>query len=345
MKFRSDKKENSAGIVSGTLPDAEAAVQSTRKDEKPVKFRIKNHNMTRSRWAFAAIFAGITFVLYLVFCVYPILQSVYQSFLDWNGYRAYIPHFIGLDNYVNVTQDPIFWRAMANDLVITLIKEVVIILLTVIFALALTRLKLRKWENAFYKFVFYIPNVLSVIIIGTVWRFIFMSGTGGLLNSLIGIFSPGYGKDWITDTPLGVIGFTASWCGVGLFMLTMIASINQVSDELYEAAKVDGAGEMKQLWYITMPAVWLQITFIVVTILYQSLGGNLAIVNVFAPLGGVNGNAMVMGLYVYLYGQANYSTVTGPVSYSYAAAVLMLIITAVISLGVKYIMGKVGERI
>lgn len=309
------------------------------------KIRIKNSNMTVSRWIFAGIFAGITFVLYIIFCVYPILESVYRSFFNWNGYFVHVPDFIGFENYAGILSDPIFWRAVGNDFIITLIKEVVIITLTVIFAISLTRFKLRKGESLFYKFVFYIPNILSVVIFGTVWRFIFMSGTSGLLNGLIGIFSEGFSKDWITDAPLGVIGFVASWCGVGLFMLTMIASINQVSEELYEAAKVDGASEMKQLWYITMPAVWLQVTFIVVSILYQSLGGNLAIVNVFAPNGGVGGNAMVMGLYVYLYGQATYSTVEGAVSYSYAAAVVMLIITAVVSLGVKYVMDKAGENI
>lgn len=303
--------------------------------------------MTKGRWLFAGIFAGITFVLYFFLGVYPILQSVYQSFFDWNGYFVYTPQFIGFENYGRVFAHDVFWRSFANDLVITLIKEVVIILLTVIFALALTRFRLRKFENVFFRFVFYIPNILSVIIIGTIWQFIFMSGESGLLNALFGVFSPGFDKDWITTQPLGVIGFVASWCGVGMFMLTMIASINQVSGELYEAAKVDGANELRQLWYITMPAVWLQITFIVVTILYQSLGNNLAIVNVFAPTGGVNGNAMVMGLYVYLYGQGDYSTggTAGAVSYSYAAAVVMVIITAVISLGVKYIMNKAGERI
>lgn len=330
-----NRKENeNVGKAPGTNMKANAVLRWFRKG-----------NMTGSKWLFAGIFAGITFVIYLIFCVYPILQSVYESFFNWNGYFVHQPDFIGTDNYTRVLTDPLFWKAVGNDFLITLIKEILIILLTVIFAVSMTRFRLKKWETSFYKFVFYIPNILSVVIFGTVWRFVFMSGTSGLLNGLIGLISPGFGKDWITDNPIGVIGFVASWCGVGLFMLTMIASINQISEELYEAAKVDGAGEMNQLWYITMPAVWLQITFIVVTILYQSLGGNLSIVNVFAPNGGVGGNAMVMGLYVYLYGKANYATVSGPVSYSYAAAVVMLVITAVVSLGVKYLMNKAGERL
>ena len=99
---------------------------------------------------------------------------------------------------------------------------------------------------------------------------------------------------------------------------------------------------MKQLQYITMPAVWLQVTFMVVSILYQSLGGNFGLVNVFAPNGGLDNNAMVMGLYVYLYG---YSNQTLAIGYSYAAAIVMLIITCVISLSVKFAMNKAGEAL
>ena len=99
---------------------------------------------------------------------------------------------------------------------------------------------------------------------------------------------------------------------------------------------------MTQLKYITMPAVWLQVTFMVVSILYQSLGGNFGLVNVFAPNGGLDNNAMVMGLYVYRYG---YSGKPIAIGYSYAAALVMLVITCVISLSVKYAMNKVGESL
>ena len=138
--------------------------------------KIKNSNMTRSRWIFAGIFGGITLVIYLIFCVYPLLDSIYMSFFNWNGYYAIKPDWIGFENYKGVLTDEIFWRAVKNDFIITLIKEVVIIFLVVLFAVTLTRFKLNKAESAFYKFVFYIPNILSVIIIGTIWRFIFLSG-------------------------------------------------------------------------------------------------------------------------------------------------------------------------
>ena len=297
----------------------------------------KNRRVNISKIAFASIFCLLPFLIYLIFCVYPIIKSVFDSFTNWRGYQK--RDWIGFANYEKVLTDPVFWKAVGNDFAITAIKEVVIILLTVLFAVSLTRFRLKKHEVISYKFIFYIPNMLSTVIIGSLWGFVFMSGNSGLLNAFFSIFKEGFSIDWLTDYPLLCIGFVASWCGVGLFMLTMISSINQIPLELYEAADIDGASSWQELIHITMPAVWLEVTFMVVSILYQSLGGNFGIVNVFLPNGGVDNNAMVMGLYVYLYG-----TSRGRVAFSYAAALVMLIISAAVSLSVKGIMNKFGRR-
>lgn len=294
--------------------------------------------ISKSQWIFAAVAVGVPLALYLMFCVYPILESVVLSFTNWAGYRR--RDWIGFANYVEVLTDSAFWKAVGNDFIITAIKEVIILFLTILFSVTLTRFRMKTGEVITYKFLFYLPNVLSTVIIGALWGFVFMSGPNGLLNAFVRLFSSGFNKDWLTDNPLLCIGFVASWCGVGLFMLTMITQINQIPREIYEAAEVDGANDWQQLRYITMPAVWLQVTFMVVSILYQSLGGNFGLVNVFLPNGGVNGNAMVMGLYVYLNGTA-YSRV----GFSYAASLVMLFITATVSLSVKTIMDKAGRKI
>ncbi|MDD6917743.1 MAG: sugar ABC transporter permease [bacterium] len=290
------------------------------------------------KMAFAGLFCILPFLIYLLFCVYPIIQSVVDSFTNWKGYVK--KDWIGFDNYVEVFTDPVFWKAIGNDFIITGIKEVIIIFLTILFAVSLTRFRLKTGEVITYKFIYYIPNVLSTVIIGSLWSFVFMSGDAGLLNAFLGLFK-GQTVDWLTEMPLLCIGFVASWCGVGLFMLTMISSINQIPADLYEAAEVDGASSWQQLIHITMPAVWLEVTFMVVSILYQSLGGNFAIVNVFLPNGGVDNNAMVMGLYVYLYGAG---TSRSRVAFSYAAAIVMLFFTATVSLGVKTLMNAFGRK-
>ena len=119
-------------------------------------------------------------------------------------------------------------------------------------------------------------------------------------------------------------------------MLVMITAINGVSKELYESARIDGAGEWRQLWSITMPAVWRQTKFMVVTILYQSFAANFGMVQ--AMLGSnVNDKSVVMGKFVYMYGYESYDPRIG---YSYAAAIIMLIITTAFSLGANKVMSK-----
>ena len=245
--------------------------------------KIKKKHFNISKIAFATIFCLLPFAIYLFFCVYPIIKSVFDSFTNWRGYTK--KEWIGFANYEKVLTDPVFWKAVGNDFAITAIKEVIIIILTVLFAVSLTRFRLKKHEVITYKFIFYIPNMLSTVIIGSLWGFVFMSGSSGLLNAFFSIFKQGFSLDWLTSNPLMCIGFVASWCGVGLFMITMISSINQIPLELYEAADIDGASRWQQLIHITMPAVWLEVTFMVVSILYQSLGGNFGIVNVFLPNG------------------------------------------------------------
>lgn len=293
----------------------------------------------KSKIGFFCLFCLPPLLLYIFYSIIPIIQSFYTSFFDWSGYSELTSDlFVGLGNYIEVLSDPEFLSAIKNDFFIILVKEIIICVLTVLFAVSLTRLRFHKAEAGIYRFLFYIPNVLSTIIIATIWTFV-LDPNFGFLNPLLeavglGHLIPQYG--WTYEHPLGVVSFVASWCGVGLFMLVMITAINGVSKELYESATIDGAGEWRQLWSITMPAVWRQTKFMVITILYQSFAANFGMVQ--AMLGSnVNESSTVMGKFVYSYG---YESSFPRVGYSYAAAIIMLIITTTISLIANKIMSK-----
>ena len=167
-----------------------------------------NSNMTLSKWIFFAATCGVVFALYFMFCVVPILQSVKMSFYKWGGYKT--KTYIQWKNYADVLKDHVFWKALKNDLIITLIKEILICSLTVLFAVTLTRFRMKTPEVVLYKFVFYIPNVISTIIIGSLWGFVFMPSGMGLMNSICSIFKSGVDIDWVTKYPLGVIGIILS---------------------------------------------------------------------------------------------------------------------------------------
>ena len=112
------------------------------------RFKI-NSNMTLSKWIFFAVTCGVVLALYITFCVIPILQSVKMSFYKWGGYKKMT--YIKWKNYTDVFKDAVFWKALKNDLVITLIKEVLICFLTVLFAVTLTRFRMKTPEVVFYK--------------------------------------------------------------------------------------------------------------------------------------------------------------------------------------------------
>ena len=295
----------------------------------------------KSKVAFFAAFCLPSLLLYLLFSVYPILKSFYTSFFDWSGYGNLTSDAsVGIRNYIEILKDTEFLAAIKNDFIIILGKEVIIVVLTILFAVSLTRLRYRKAETGIYRFLFFLPNVLSTIIIAIIWNFM-LDPNFGVLNPILKMI--GLGKyipetGWTYEHPIAVITFVASWCGIGLFMLVMITAIDGISQELYESARIDGAGEWQQLRYITMPAVWRQTKFMVITILYQSFAANFGMVQ--AMMGdAVNEKNVVMGMFVYKH---SFDSLYPQVGYSYAAAMIMLVITVSVSLLANKLMSK-GE--
>lgn len=272
--------------------------------------------MNASRWRVTLLIALPTFLLYFYICIVPMISSVANSIYDWNGYGP--KTFIGLDNYINIFKDPEFWDAFLNDILIVLFKEIIIVTLAVLFAVSMTTAKLHKKEVGLFRFLFYIPNILSVILISMVWKYFFES-----LDTMI---STENGL-WV-DYPLPLIIFIASWCGIGYYMIVLISAIKNIPKEIFEAADMDGATQFKQLWSITLPEIMPQIRYVIVMVLSGSLAVNM---NLILPLTGGQNHTMVMGLYVYSYGTGQLNMV----GYAYAAAVVLMVISFVLSLTVN----------
>lgn len=289
----------------------------------------------RSKILFLLAFVIPSLSLYIFCYVVPIFSSIYSSFFDWSGFGSM--DFLGWDNYLTILKDPVFFKAITNDLWYVLGKEILIVPLAIIFALALTRMRLKKTEALAYRFLLYLPNVLSVTIISIVWAFIY-DPYNGILNGILKLLNLSHlipTDGWLVEHTMPSIIFVASWCGIGYFMIILISAINSVSNELYEAADIDGAGQWRQLWSITMPAIWEKIRFVVVNVVIGTLG-NYSLAMLLAN-GGVDGSGMVMGLYVYQYGIDSNAPQVG---YANAAAVLLMIINAVIITVVNKVMNK-----
>ena len=283
--------------------------------------------MNASKWRFLLLLVFPAFLLYLYFCIVPMINSIANSVYDWNGYGP--KTFIGAENYIQIFKDPTFWEAFKNDVLIVFFKEIIIVVLAVLFAVSLTRAKIHKREVGFFRFVYYIPNILSVILISMVWKYFFESmdtikSGWNFLSSENGI--------WV-DHPLPLIIFIASWAGVGYFVIVLITTINNISKEIYEAADLDGANQLQQVWYVTLPEIMPQIRYIIINVLSGSLAVNM---NLILPLTGGQNHTMVMGLYVYNYGTGQLNMV----GYAYAAAVVLMLISFVLCFSVNYYMKR-----
>lgn len=273
------------------------------------------------------------FILYLFICVVPIFTAIKESFYGGNQMGSHVPLTHFYDNYVEIFRDSLFWDSFKNDMIISFAKEVIIIVIVVFFSIAITRLHLSQKESNFYRYVYYIPNILSVIVITQFWGTFFQSG--GLFNTIFNT-----DVDLMTKYPLAVVIFIASWCGIGYFMLILISSINNIPKELFEAAEIDGAGQLRQLFSVTLPQIKPQIIFMAVNILSSSLAANM---NIILPLngGGAQKQSFVMGMFVYYYGKSSATELR--LGYANAGAVILMFISFALCFTLNKLLAK-GDR-
>jgi N-acetylglucosamine transport system permease protein len=168
--------------------------------------------------------------------------------------------------------DPIVWRAIGNDYFLVAGKVIGIMLLATFFAVALTRFGFKL--AGFFRSIFFIPNVISVVVIGVLWNFIYNPQIG-FLNAFLSLFT----KEKVSITWLGFSDHTiwmllppAIWAGIGFYMILLIAAIQSIPASYFEAASIEGAGEWKQFWSITRPPdVWEQMKVSILNIMMTTL--------------------------------------------------------------------------
>jgi multiple sugar transport system permease protein len=208
------------------------------------------------------LFIGPFYLLYVLFMVIPIGAAITLSLTEWVGLG--LPDFVGLRNYVHLFQDASFATALGNSLVYTLAAVVVIVPCALLIAQALNVKGLRFRDM--FRVAFFVPMVLSPIVIALVYSLIFDTDYGILnvvLNSLFG--TPRV--DWLGDPVLArlVIAFVLLWRTVGYLTIFFLAALQNVPGELYEAASLDGAGRLRVFFAVTLPGIKPISSFVIVT--------------------------------------------------------------------------------
>jgi raffinose/stachyose/melibiose transport system permease protein len=206
-------------------------------------------------------FAGFTLpavALIVLFVELPFIMSIMYSFTKWNGLDK-VPKFIGLQNYADILAD----RAMQSALVFTLLFTVVMVIATNIFAILLAVLLDGniKGKN-FLRAAFYIPNIISLIVIGYIWRFVFSEAFESLYNlTHAGIFE----ISWLGDAKFGFISIVlvSVWQALGFYMVIYIAGLQTVPKDVIEATYIDGAGPVRRFFGVTLPLIMPSVTICV----------------------------------------------------------------------------------
>ncbi len=289
---------------------------------------------TRQKSKFIALCMMPSIILFTLFMIVPTINVFTMSLYKWGGLSAN-KTFVGFKNFMVLIQDMNFIRALQNTLFLIAIVTIVTLVFAIGFAAILVREKI-KGQN-FFRIVFYIPNILSVVVISAIFSAIYDPSTG-LLNSLIGIFKP---ETWTTIKFLGSqkivlysIAGAMIWQAVGYYMVMYMASMSSISVHLYEAADLEGAGKFTQFFNITLPLVWSNIRTTLTFFIISTINLSFLFTKVMTSGGPDGASETVLG---YLYKQA-YDNV----SYGYGMAIGATVF--VISFILSAIINKATER-
>ncbi|KGE19058.1 carbohydrate ABC transporter permease [Paenibacillus wynnii] len=191
-------------------------------------------------------------VVYVLFTIWPMIKGVEMTFYKWTLIKKM--DFIGLDNYRQVLQDREVWEALWHSAIFVVLTTPTMIVLSISLALIANR---QSVLQKFYRSIFFIPSVLSVAVASYLGLFVFQPYTG-LVNSILHLIQmlPGDKEIfWLTERSLAwiVITLITLWWTVGFNFILHLSAIQEIPDEIYEAAKLDGANDNQIFWRITLP--------------------------------------------------------------------------------------------
>ncbi|MFD3239187.1 carbohydrate ABC transporter permease [Rahnella perminowiae] len=209
-----------------------------------------------------------TLIFLFLFTYYPLFQSAMDSLFD-SRLSSDAPAFVGLQNYLRLIQDSVFWRALLNNLAYILMTVVPGIILALLLAVAL-------WENTslnrWLRTAFFFPMIIPLVSAATLWLFIFMPGMGLLDYYLAKVFGP-MNNNYLgmSNSALIALSVIGVWKFAGYYMLFFLAGLQSIPASAREAALMEGASRPQVFFYITLPLLRPTISFVVTIALIYSI--------------------------------------------------------------------------
>ena len=246
-----------------------------------------------SKKSIISYFLVSPYLLHLIlFISFPVIFSVVLTFHKWNILSEM--QYVGFDNYIRLFQDRLFWKALVNTMTFLIIHIPLQLVIALLLAYFLDQKILFK---GFFGATFFLPVVISGVVVTMVWQQLYMVDSG-LINKLL--VSIGLGKvEWLTNKNIAMISIAimATWKNVGLYVILFLVGLQSVPRRYYEAADVEGANQWQKFRYITLPAI--NPTIFMVTILSTIGGFNLFIEPYIMTGGGPLNSTLSAMLYIY----------------------------------------------
>ena len=191
------------------------------------------------------------FVVYAAFVLVPLGHTIWLSFHQWDGLTP--KTWVGLDNYKQLVRDPILRAAFKHAFVLIAFYAVIPVTLGLVLVAALSRATVRG--QAGFRTVLFLPQVIPLVVVAVIWRMIYAPLDGPLNRALEGVGLGALARPWLGDFGLALpaVGLVGTWVMIGLTLVLFMAGVQKIPQSLYDAARVDGAGPLREFLAVTLP--------------------------------------------------------------------------------------------
>ncbi len=287
---------------------------------------LSNLEGLKTRWLKTTpyLFVLPVLILLVAFVYGPAIENIRYSLFSWSSLNPDWK-FVGLDNYIHLWSDPVFWKAIVNNTIYAVVSVAIQVFVSLALAAILCTSVFSRWGRSFFRMTFFLPSILPITIIGLVWQLIYQPTIGLIDQVLFATGLESLSHIWLGDekTALLSIVLVSQWQWTGYTMALFIVAIQAIPNDLYEAMEIDGANKLQQFWYLTVSGV-RETTLVIASITIFGAFKVFDIVWVMT-VGGPNHSSEVLGTYMYKSAFRN-----DIVGYGSAIATVIFFITLII---------------